>query len=204
MTIQASSLVLPLPSNVVHVPAVKQRTDYSCGAAATLSVLRFWRAAEYERTSERDLFSALDTTPSNGTEPEPITDYLRDVARLEARYVHGDVTLAHLEREVDLGRPPIVDLQAWRDTDAPWPEVWDAGHYAILVGYDADHLFFMDPSVLTAGAYAYMPRAELYERWHDLAGPKNDRLERMTVFVHGDGAPWKPNGAAPKTAVRLG
>ena len=86
-------------------------------------------------------------------------------------YVHGDVTLAQLERAVDAGQPPIVDLQAWRDVEHPWTEVWDAGHYAILVGYDAEHLFFMDPSVLTAAAYAYMPRGELDERWHDLAGP---------------------------------
>jgi hypothetical protein len=203
MTIRASSL-LALPSNVVHVPAVKQRTDYSCGAAATLSMLRFWRGAEYERTHERELFAALDTTPSNGTEPEPITSYLRDKARLDATYVHGDVTLAHLEREVDARRPPIVDLQAWRDDATPWAQVWDAGHYAILVGYDDVNLFFMDPSVLTAGAYAYMPRGELYERWHDLAGPKNDRLQRMTVFVRGERSAWKAHGATPTTAVRLG
>lgn len=189
---------------MVHVPAVKQRTDYSCGAAATLALLRLWRDEAYAGVEERDLFAALDTTPDNGTEPEPIRDYLRDVAGLDARYEHGDVTLARLEQAVDARQPPLVDLQAWRDTDTPWADVWDAGHYALLVGYDAEHLFFMDPSVLTDGAYAYMPRGELFERWHDLAGPRNLHLQRMVVFVAGERIAWNPGGEPPVDAVRLG
>jgi predicted double-glycine peptidase len=198
-----SRAALRLPSNVVHVPAVKQGTEYSCGAAATLSVVRFWRDRVYAAVPERDLFGPLSTTPESGTEPEPIAAYLQ-AAGLDARYVHGDVTLAHLERAVDARQPPIVDLQAWRDSDLPWAEVWDAGHYAILVGYDAEHLFFMDPSVLTVGAYAYIPRSELAERWHDLAGVDNRRLERMTLFVRGGQPQWSPRGELPTTAVRLG
>ena len=62
----------------------------------------------------------------------------------------------------------------------------------VLVGYDAEHLFFMDPSVLTPGAYAFMPRAELDERWHDLAGLDDRRLQRMVVFVRGEGPRWAP------------
>ncbi len=200
----SSRVNVRLPSNVVHVPAVKQRTDFSCGAAATLSLLRFWLGEAYARVEEHDLFGPLDTTPANGTEPEPITAYLR-AAGLDANYLHGDVTLSALERAIDAGHPPLVDLQAWRDDPDPWPEVWDAGHYAILVGYDAEHLFFMDPSVLTTGAYAFMPRAELSERWHDLAGPDNRRLERMTVFVRGVHPPrWTASGELPATATRLG
>jgi hypothetical protein len=54
------------------------------------------------------------------------------------------------------------------------------------------------------GAYAYMPRGELNERWHDLAGPENRKLERMTVFVRGGQPRWTPGGPLPTTAVRLG
>jgi predicted double-glycine peptidase len=197
-------VTLGLPPNLVHVPVVKQRTDFSCGAAATLALLRFWLGDAYARVEEHDLFTPLSTTPANGTEPEPITEYLR-AAGLEATYLHGDVTLSHLERAVDNGHPPLVDLQAWRDFEHPWAEVWDAGHYAVLVGYDAEHLFFMDPSVLTVSGYAYMPRGELNERWHDLAGPDNRRLERMTVFLRGPGQPLgAPRGELPTTAMRLG
>jgi predicted double-glycine peptidase len=206
MVDELSSATLRLPANVVHVPAVKQRTDYSCGAAATLALLRLWRGDAYARIEEEELYGPLHTTPASGTEPEPIADYLHDVAGLDATYRHGDVTLAQLERAVDAGQPPLVDLQAWRDAEKPWSEVWDAGHYAVLVGYDRDHLFFMDPSVLTVGAYAFMPRGELNERWHDLAGPRDERLERMVIFVdgHGPGRLWMPGPDAPTSAVRLG
>ena len=193
-----------LPSNVVHVPAVKQRTDFSCGAAAALSLLRFWRGDEYAQVQESDLFEPLQTTPAAGTEPEPIAEYLSVRAGLETRYLHGDVTLTQLEQAVDAGQPPLVDLQCWRDTPVPWNDVWDAGHYAILVGYDSTHLFFMDPSVLTAGAYAFMPRHELNERWHDTAGPHDMRLERMVVFVRGRKPLWTPGEALPAIATRLG
>ena len=109
-----------------------------------------------------------------------------------------------LEQAVDAGQPPLVDLQCWRDTQAPWSEVWDAGHYAILVGYDSEHLFFMDPSVLTEGPYAFMPRGELNERWHDTTGSDDTRVERMVVFVRGARALWTPGDALPSVATRLG
>src|SRR5579884_4015519 len=32
-----------LPANLLRVPPVKQNTDYSCGNAATLALLRYWR-----------------------------------------------------------------------------------------------------------------------------------------------------------------
>jgi predicted double-glycine peptidase len=195
---------IPLPSNVVHVPVVKQRTDFSCGTAAALSLLRLWRHAEYATVDEARLYVPLQTTERDGTEPEPIIAYLRGVARLDADYSHGDVTLAQLERALDAGAPPMVDLQCWRDDGKPWSDVWDAGHYAIFVGYDAEHLFFMDPSVLTPGAYAFIPRAELAERWHDLSGPANSRLYNMALFVRGDARTWRPDADAPSVATRMG
>lgn len=183
-----SEPALHLPANVVRVPPVKQTTGYSCGAAAALAMLRFWRPGAYDRVTERDLYSALGTTEARGTEPEPMVAYLRE-AGLEAEYRTGDVTIAELERALDAGEPPVVDLQAWRDVDHHYRLVWDAGHYVIFVGYDAKHLFFMDPSVMTPSGYAYLLREELDERWHDLAGDDDVRVERMTIFVRGAGRP---------------
>ena len=204
MLSELSKGTIALPPNVVHVPTVKQATDFSCGPAAALSILRFWRPDTYASVDESDLYKPMETSPAKGTEPEPIEEYLKRTAGLDASYVHGDVTLAQLERALDAREPPIVDLQAWRDTQDRWVDVWDAGHYAILVGYDKEHLFFMDPSVLTQGPYAYIPRSELDERWHDLAGPKDERVYRMTIFVRGAGPRWTPGADAHATAVRLG
>jgi len=191
-----------MPAARIAVPPVKQRTNFSCGPAATLSMLRYWCWTHFSRVDEAELFHALGTTIARGTEPEPLVDTLR-TAGVTAEYRHGDVTVGQLERAVDAGQPPIVDLQAWRDTALPWRETWDAGHYVLLVGYDPERLFVMDPSIMTPGAYAYLPRAELDERWHDLAGPGDVRLERMAIFARGRGPRWVPDERAETTATRL-
>ena len=71
---------------MIRVPVVKQETDFSCGSAAALSILRYWRWDAYARAGETELHDALDTTHARGTEPEPIAEYLREVARLDAVY----------------------------------------------------------------------------------------------------------------------
>ncbi|HZU85150.1 MAG TPA: C39 family peptidase, partial [Polyangiaceae bacterium] len=116
----------------------------------------------------------------------------------------GKVTVGDLERAVDEGQPPIVDLQAWRDHALPWREVWDAGHYVIMVGYDEQNLFFMDPSTMTPGPYAYLPRVELDERWHDLAGERDVPVERMTIFVRSTATARAADEPLPTHATRLG
>jgi hypothetical protein len=162
-------------------------------------MLRFWRPAQYAGYTERDLHPALGTTEAKGTEPEPMVRYLCEVAGLEAEYRTGDVTLADLVRALDAGEPPVVDLQAWKDVDAPYRDVWDAGHYVLFVGYDATHLYFMDPSKMTPSGYAYLAREELDERWHDLAGDHDLRVDRMTIFVRGKGT--KPSPLEPDPGV---
>ncbi len=204
--LSAASLgpVAPLPRNLLRVPRVKQQTNFSCGNAATLALLRFWRPDEFAGVDESSLYSPLGTTRAGGTEPEPITAFLNGAAGLEAVYRHGDVTVGDLEHAVDSGHPPIVDLQAWRDEENPWPVVWDSGHYVIMVGYDPERLFFMDPSRMTPGPYAYLLRSEFDERWHDLAGPDNDRIDRMAIFVRGTSHTNRPTEAPGDGATRLG
>ena len=122
---------------------------------------------------------------------------------IDASYRFGDVTTEDLERAVDTGSPPIVDLQAWRDGDTPWRDTWDAGHYVIMIGYDAERLFFADPSTMSPEGYVYLPRGELEERWHDLAGEDDARLQRMAIFARGSKARIDRN-PVPREAVRLG
>jgi hypothetical protein len=55
---------------------------------------------------------------------------------------------------------------------------------------------------MTPYGYVFLPRIELDDRWHDLAGMSNDRVERMAIFVRGS-AHSAPNGARPAGAVKL-
>lgn len=191
-----------MPKNLIHIPVVRQRRDFSCGAAAVLALLRYWCPEAYATVDEDALYALLGTTDAMGTEPEPMAELLLR-SGVFAVYRSGDVTTADLERAVDAREPPIVDLQAWRDTDRPWRDTWDAGHYVTMVGYDRELLFFADPSTMSPEGYVYLPRGELEERWHDLAGNDERRVRRMAIFARG-GRRWAPSAPPPKEAALLG
>jgi ABC-type bacteriocin/lantibiotic exporter with double-glycine peptidase domain len=192
----------PLPANLVMVPLVQQVQDFSCGAAATLLLMRYWCVGAYDGAAESDLYAPLRTTQARGTEPEPIVDLFRR-SGLHAEYRTGSVQVDDLERAVAAGEPPVVDLQAWSDHDAPWRQTWDAGHYVVMVGYDTERLYFADPSRATPRGYAFLNRTELDDRWHDLSGDHDTLVERMTIFVRGSQR-WLPQGHAPSYATKLG
>jgi predicted double-glycine peptidase len=187
---------LPLPENLIQVPTVRQSMDFSCGAAATLTMLRYWAVPGADTLEEATLYTPLDTTAAQGTEPGPMAALLTGNG-LAAEYRHGDVTVAELMRAVDRREPPIVDLQAWRDHVRPWRDTWDAGHYVVLVGYQGDLLYFADPGT---GGYSYLTRDDLEERWHDVAGVLDTRVERMAIFVRG-AERWEPPPATQPPSV---
>jgi predicted double-glycine peptidase len=181
-----------LPERALRVPLVRQKTNYSCGAAAALALLRYWYDAQYRDVDEHALYGALGTTPAAGTEPQPIARFFDAEPGLAAAYVQSEpgrpVELAEVERSIDAGEPVIVDIEAWQDAAArpqdrkPWATDWSDGHYVVAIAYDARRLYFMDPSTL--GHYTYIDKPEFLERWHDVLGPDEVHVQHMTIFVH--------------------
>lgn len=99
----------------------------------------------------------------------------------------GVVTVDDVELAVDRGEPAIVAVQAWQPVALaknlkPWATDWDDGHYLVVIGYDAQNLYFMDPS--TADHYTYIPRGEFADRWHDVLGLENAHTQHIAIFVH--------------------
>jgi predicted double-glycine peptidase len=199
-----------LPPHPLTVPLVRQQVDYSCGDVAALALLRYWKPSEYAGVDEAALYSPLGTTESNGTEPQPIASYIDGVPGLSAR-LERDADVSELEAAVDRGEPPIVDIQAWQSVDdpsalQPWAADWDDGHYVVLTDYDDATFFFMDPS--TDDTYAYIPRSELLDRWHDKLGegPDEQRLQHVAIFVKPtspDVTPWRAAGARATPATPM-
>jgi predicted double-glycine peptidase len=190
--------VLKPPSKLLHVPLVRQRTDFSCGDVSTLAVLRFFDFAKWSKVPEKALYKPLQTSSKAGTDPGPMADYL-NAQGVKAEVVTGAAaTMARMERSVDDGNPVIVAIQAWQDKKhladfVPWKTDWDDGHYVVVVGHDAKNLYFMDPS--TTGRYTYIPKQQFMDRWHDVLGKKNVHTQHITIFVHGtrtSEAPAKP------------
>lgn len=184
-----------MPKDYLPLPLVNQETDYSCGPAALLSVLRYWRAFE---GTERDLYAPLETTPKDGTEPQKLVEVAaRQGLAAELREGLG---VEDLRAALKRGETVIIDFQAWRDEGAPplpWEDVWEDGHYAVLSAIDEKYAYFMDP--VAEGAYAYMPLGELPKRWHDYEDRHGtvNRSYQLGVFLRGKTpieAPAKPPG----------
>jgi predicted double-glycine peptidase len=186
----------PSPALLAGIPDVRQSTGYSCGAAALQAVLAHWGTSEREDR----LIARLRSTPENGTHPDDIVRGAREFG-LKAELREG-LGLDDLEAALKAGVTVIVDLQAWREKDdRPWTETWEDGHYMVLLGMDAQDLYFEDPSLL--GSRGVIPRREFVDRWHDYEGdPPLDSRDRkyvhMAIFIRGD----RPAAPPPFTPVK--
>ncbi len=185
-----------LPSNYLPVPLIRQATDYSCGAAALLSTLYYWNAYD---GMESSLYPLLATTPADGTEPAKLAEGARSFG-LDAQ-VRENLSLEDLHASLKKGETVILDLQAWRTpgSTTPWSATWEDGHYVVLVGMDKSHLYVMDPS--TPASYAFLPRAEFLERWHDYENRTGKRREYIHAGIVIRGK--KSAGAYPAKLQRL-
>jgi ABC-type bacteriocin/lantibiotic exporter with double-glycine peptidase domain len=146
-----------------------------------MGVLEYWQVFD---GPESNLFKPLDTTPADGTHPLAITNLARKYGlRAEMRSRMGIQDLRTALRD---GMTVIVDIQAWPEKPVTdWKNNWEDGHYVVLVGMDEHFAYFMDPSA--HGAYAYLPLAELLDRWHDYEnrGGVVERFEGLGILIHG-------------------
>lgn len=185
-----------LPEGFQPLPLVAQETDYSCGAAALCAAMGYW---DVFSGSETALHRALDTHPDHGTHPDKIVEVARRHG-LRARLREG-LKPSDLRRALARGETVILGIQAWRgeeEKDKPWKDIWERGHYVVLVGIDRHYAYFMDPSL--EEGYGYIPLPELMERWHDYEdrdGYPRREYRRSAVFLRGRGRPPASRGDPP-------
>ena len=172
-----------LPAGSLPVPLFRQATGYSCGAAAMQAVLYYWRVYDGQESA---LYKVLGTTPAEGTPPEKLVAGARSFG-LEARMKEG-TELTDLRAALAAGETVILNLQAWRedaDKARPWKDLWEDGHYIVLVAMDDIQLYAMDPSV--GAGYAFLPLHEFLDRWHDYetVGGTRKEYRRLAIFIKG-------------------
>lgn len=183
-----------LPADAFPVPLIVQATNYSCGPAALLGVLYYWKAYEGVET---ELYKVMDTTEKDGTEPEGIANAATSL-KLEVS-LKRDMTLDDLRGELATGATVILDIQSGTTT-GNWKDEWESGHYVVLVAMDSNYAYFMDPAV--TGAYEYVPLAELVDRWHDYENRHGPKVINTHVGISIRGK--NPITAFPGKLVRLG
>lgn len=160
----------------LRLPDVRQTTDYTCSASALQAVLLYYG----EELGEVELAQELGATPQDGAPPEAIVRVAR--AHGHMAEVRENLQVEDLAQAVRAGIPVIVALQAWPNAPvADYRQVWDDGHYVVVIAVERNRLIFEDPTLL--GSRGVLGRREFEDRWHDQDGHK--RWLRSGIFIRG-------------------
>jgi ABC-type bacteriocin/lantibiotic exporter with double-glycine peptidase domain len=170
---------IPLVENrdiikILDLPKTRQAENWTCGANVVQKICEYYG----EDYREMDLVKMLKSTPSNGTDLQPMIDFL-----VKANFkvdVREHMTIAEVKKYIDKDIPVILMIQAWVKNPSEY-KGWSNGHYTVCIGYTKDELLFADPSLYDIG---YIPNNKLLERWHDLdVGEK--KYYQLGIAVYG-------------------
>lgn len=168
----------PLPLRALAIPQVRQLTEYSCGPAALLAIMRYWGIPV---GSERDLYNSLGTTKAGGTRPRAIVNTARKFGLSADERRH--VAVGELQLAIAQGETVILNLQRW-EADAPERgQECEDGHFAVLLWIDDQDAYLMDPYT---GGFAWLPINALLDRWYDRPWPGEPCEQRVAVVLSGE------------------
>jgi predicted double-glycine peptidase len=156
-----------IPDDAIKIPlaSVRQPNDYSCGAAAMMSVCRYYGVGPKKLA---DLEEALGTNKEIGTYFKNIVAYARQLG-LESDW-QDQMTVKELKTLIGRGIPVICSIQAYADDQQHYevPDWNQDGHYVVAIGFDDANIYFMDPSI--TGRRGYLAWSEFKQRWHENEG----------------------------------
>jgi predicted double-glycine peptidase len=127
---------------LLDLPDIRQEDTYSCGAAAAMSVGRYYGVGPQTLGEWKE---ALGTSKENSTSPQEIVRYL---SKLGLRVsLSGELTLQHLRTAWAAGCPVICPIQEY----AGAPEAaFEYGHYVVVIGVALGQVFVQDPAIENA------------------------------------------------------
>ena len=166
---------------IIPYPETRQVFNYDCGASALVSVLVFAGLEERE-----DRIAVLAGTTKAGTSTGGILRVLRYYGlpyRSRQRMRADD-----LRQAIDDGHPTLVTLQAYRESNRPYRELWNDGHWVVAIGYDRHRIYYEDPSAFHR---TWLADEELRQRWHDMDRGKRIRQWGCTILVKGQFIPGR-------------
>lgn len=139
-----------------------QTTNYSCGAACSAIILRYYGYVG----KEEKLIKSLNVDPKSGVDPKTIVDFFRRKKfKIKQKY---EASLEDIESYIDKSWLIIVAYQdhAFRPSEIDYASSLDNGHYAVINGYDNDKIWFVDPS--TSKPNKSIKKEEFLKRWRDI------------------------------------
>lgn len=163
-----------IENKTLDFPDVRQSTEYSCGAAAVQSVLRYYGIDFREKALMKHL-----KTDTEGTVVNNMMDFLHEMG---LKTEDGKMSIDELKKNIDKGYPVIIAVQAWGD-EKDYETSEENGHYIVTIGYEDDKFIFDDPSILSNRGYLTVK--DLEKRWHDYDSGKKQKLDKYGIVVIG-------------------
>jgi|AGTN01.3.fsa_nt_gi ABC-type bacteriocin/lantibiotic exporters, contain an N-terminal double-glycine peptidase domain len=171
-------IIVPDGAIKIPLPLVRQPDDFSCGAAAALSISSYYG---FGPTDLEDVVKACKTNEQHGTYYGDLPPYFRSLG-LAPEVVQG-LGIARLKRLIYRRIPVMLSIQAWADDPAVYddPDSNDDGHWVNACGYDRGNIYVMDPSIW--GRYGHISNADLLKRWHENEGSVNFELSHQLAII---------------------
>ncbi|MCE1164836.1 MAG: C39 family peptidase [Bacteroidetes bacterium] len=121
---------------MLNVDSYQQTTEYTCGPASVISLLRYYNRGGDEMT----IASEMGTSTTTGTTPQQMTDWLNGHGFTASWHQNG--TLDTLVNNLKRNKPVLVEWSDW------------GGHWVLLAGYDTRNTAdLMDDVVIFADPY---------------------------------------------------
>ena len=178
----------PSPSVLIELPQTRQATPYTCGVAVLQSILAYNGSLYRQDVLEK----RVGASPEWGTNPQAMITCLEEHGI--GAIIVQNISLELLRSYIDSGQPVVCFLQAWNDDpNFDYSTEWEDGHYAIAIGYDANRIYFMDPSTLAN--YAYIDNNQFLVRWHD--GDDQRQFHQTGIVVTNLASSYKPGAFLP-------
>ena len=181
-----------IPEGAIKVPLpdTRQGEDYSCGASALQAISGYFGVGPEE---EEDFVRDLGMDTRVGAHPDQI---IRAAEAYGLRATGKELmTVDEVKAFLDQGKPVMMMIQAWRDseTEVTYVGEWREGHWVVAIGYDYTGMYFEDPSLAAIRGFISYP--DLEERWHDTAR-RGKHLDHYGLAI------WKPRIQHPAYEIR--
>ena len=168
---------------ITHYPTYQQTTDYSCGPAVALTVLKYFNENNY---TESQLMELMDSKPLIGTSLSKMIEFFKGInwnveSSLSSQPFKDEEEFKEfIIKNLSSNRPIMVENIDWN------------GHWRVIIGYDScgdegDVLILADPYDVTdhcQDGYVIESLDKFFSMWYDHnLLPEDERYQPWLVAV---------------------